>query len=119
MRRLYGKSKLNLLEIPCTNLKKINFESINQNKNIKLSKYVLCARDGKGNYIFAFSNASHECELLDIVEKLQLNAKYNYYLNLGEKFIILKENIVKGRSSKISESKLYPRQEYTIAKCLA
>ena len=116
-RKNYGQSKLKLIEVPCTNCSKINFDSIS--KRIKLSKYVLCARDKKGNYVFAFNNSNHECELLDIVEKLQLDAKYSYYLNLGEKFIILKESIVNGRSHKTEESKVYPRSEYTIAKCLA
>lgn len=69
--------------------------------------------------MFAFNNSTHESELLEIVEKLELDAKYNYYLNLGEKFIILKESIVKGRSHKLEESKVYPRNEYNIAKCLA
>lgn len=117
LRKNFGKSKLNLIEVPCTNCSKINFDSIS--KRIKLFKYVLCARDNKGNYIFAFNNSTHESDLLDIVEKLQLNAKYNYYLNLGEKFVILKESIIKGRSETIKESKSYPRHEYNIAKCLA
>lgn len=117
MRKLYGKTKLKFLEVPCTNLNNINFESIN--KNIKLSKYVLCARDSKGQYLFAFNNAIFECELLEIVEKLGLDAKYNYYLNLGEEFIIMKEIIVNGRNKKAKETRLYPRSEYNIAKCLA
>lgn len=117
LKKLYGKSKLNFVRVPCTNLKKISFENINS--NIKLSKYVFYAKGKNGNYIFAFSNGSYESELLNIVEELRLNAKYNYYINLGEQFIILKESIVNGRSSKTKESKLYPRKEYNIAKCLA
>lgn len=117
MRKNFGNSNLKLIEVPCTNCSKINFDSIS--KRIKLSKYVLCARDKKGNYVFAFNNSNYESELLEIVEKLQLNAKYSYYLNLGEKFVILKESIINGRSQRIEESKLYPRHEYNIAKCLA
>ena len=79
---------------------------------------MICARDFDGRFIFAFNNSFYEEELLRLIEKYSLNAKYNYYINLGDMFVINKESIIEGNTISTSESLSFPKCEFSIAKCL-
>lgn len=113
---------LNIVYVPCPeDIEELNNDFISEYWKVeksKLYKIVICARDFDGRFIFAFNNSFYEEELLRLIEKYSLNAKYNYYINLGDMFVINKESIIEGNTISTSESLSFPKCEFSIAKCL-
>ncbi len=118
--RLKKSCKVIEVELPKYDIRKIDSSFIDKKWNIANDiENVVFYAIKNNTLVISFSNENLENEVINIVEQLELDARYRYLIENIESGLIVRERFICGQSiSELErESKLFSLSQYSVARC--